>query len=352
MLTAHPTNSSSLRQLSLAALFSATLAACGGGDDTPAAAAGTPTPAPAAATPAPTPVAGTPAPAPATVTPAPAPAAGTPAPAPATVTPAPAPAAGTPAPAPAAATPAPAPAPAPVAATPAPVQSASSITTVGDCTNNTLWFQTGQKYRIDVRSGATGTEVLTSNKYTVNGVKSFKGNSATELLVETAAATNGVANVAASVNTLYYAALTGTGYTSYGSFIKVNATVAGFAISTDTTLTFTPPMTMPYNMGVGSTHTVDTDWLTETSVLGSTTAQTIRYNIKYNFVGVETVTVPAGTFETCRVETTTTGTVNGTSSTSTATQWWVGTGPLKGLFVQSRDKDGVTAVATVVRQGH
>jgi hypothetical protein len=215
-----------------------------------------------------------------------------------------------------------------------------------------LWYQTGQKYRIDIRSGATGNEVLTSNKYTVNGVKSFKGNSATELLVETTATTNGVANLAATVNTLYYTALTGTGYTSYGSFIKVNANVAGFSVTTDTTVTFTPPMTMPYNMGVGSTHAFTTDWITETSVLGSTTVQTIRYNIQYDFVGVETVTVPAGTFETCRVETTTTGTVNGTSSTTKATQWWVGTGPLKGLFVQSRDNAGVTAVATVVQQGH
>jgi hypothetical protein len=194
--------------------------------------------------------------------------------------------------------------------------------------------------------------VLTSNKYTVNGVKSFKGNSATELLVETTATANGVVNAAATVNTLFYTALTGTGYTSYGSFINVNATVAGFAVSTDTTLSFSPPMTMPFNMGVGSVHEFDSDWITDTTVLGSTSTQTIKYRFKYNFVGIETVTVPAGTFDTCRVETTTTGTVNGATSTSTATQWWVGSGPMKGLFVQSRDKDGVTAVATVVKQGH
>ncbi len=215
-----------------------------------------------------------------------------------------------------------------------------------------MWFQNGQKYRIDVRSGATGNEVLTSNKYTVNGQKSFKGNAATELLVETSATTNGVVNALVNAKTLFYAALTGTGYTSYGSLINTTANIAGFAISTDTTLSFTPPMTMPFNMGVGSSHTVNTDWVTDTSVMGSTTSQTIKYTIKYDFVAVESLTVPAGTFDTCRIETTTTATVSGTTSNTKTTQWWVGSGPLKGLFVQSRDKDGVTAVATVVRQGH
>jgi hypothetical protein len=195
--------------------------------------------------------------------------------------------------------------------------------------------------------------VLASHKYTVNGVKSFKGNSATELLIETTATTNGVANAAATVNTLFYAAVTPANYTYYGTFIKVNATIAGFgSVSTDTTLTYSPALTIPMNMAVGSSFTLDSDWITETSVLGSTSTQTVRNKIKYDFVSVETLTVPAGTFDTCRVDTITTSTVSGTASTSTASQWYVGSGPMKGLFVQSRDVSGVTAVATVLKLGH
>lgn len=53
----------------------------------------------------------------------------------------------------------------PTACTPAGPPAAapqSSISTVGDWTRNTLWYQTGHQYRIDVRYGTTGNEVLTS----------------------------------------------------------------------------------------------------------------------------------------------------------------------------------------------
>lgn len=247
------------------------MAACGGGDDDTAAA---PAPAPA---PAPSP-APTPAPAPA---PAPTPA---PAPAPAP-TPAPAPA-----PAP---TPAPSPAPAPTPApSPAPAPSAGAASECFGTAYNTA----GTTYQLDyaVSGSFTGTSKTTGS---VGAATTFNGNSGLTPITQTVVTNYSAPTaVSATTNLTAYQTIDGFDVLSWGSVSSTSVPVLG----TMETRTVINPASRDkrFTLAAGGSYTITTNQTTTVTPPGSSSTSNTSVTVTYN--GQESVTVPAGTYTSCK----------------------------------------------------
>jgi hypothetical protein len=308
----------SLRRLSLMALFGATLAACGGGDDEVANL---------------TPPASTPAP---TAGPAPAPTPG--------------------------ATPAPAPAPAATPAAPPatpPTAPPASAVTAGDCVYNPQLLTPGTTYQQDLVFGQGAQSTETQSRFAVLGTGNFNGVNAVETQLDTTLLNAALPTLASVTARSYiYSNIVGSDYINYG--LKTTATSNSGGITTTVTSTSvnTPPIRTPITAKVGDT--ITQTYAVRTTAVYSFSgvtgvpipAPTITDSTEtqvWKFVAVETTTVAAGTFQTCRLETTSTSTQNGTSSTTTATGWVVASGPVRGLLAKVGDTSGQILEAKVLR---
>jgi hypothetical protein len=355
------------------------LAACGGGDDGPslptAAAAATTAPVagtPTAPAPAPVPVTGTPgapvpgapapgaapstapgtapsapspgAPSPASPAPSvPSPAAPTPAaPTPAVPNPAtPAPGAPSPAPAPGGATPgAPTPVPAPSPLAPAPGTPAPP-TSGGDCNiEGSVLLVPGNTVQTDTNSYSADGKTLLSklqNKTQITGGASFRQESG---LIEqstdtTVTYTNATANGAQAGTTVgpsnfrAYSRVVGSDSLTYG--LTTSSNTGGVAFSTLTYYTpalsgtLLPALNTVYARNYNSTTTVNNG-----------TPQTASASTRTTFLGVEQISVPAGTFVGCKIKNDVV--ING--FTATFFSWTVAAGRLKGVELAVANADG------------
>jgi hypothetical protein len=202
------------------------------------------------------------------------------------------------------------------------------------------------------RNAAGAVDFESTNKYTVKPVTTFKGNSAVELQVDTAVLVP--APVAGtSVRTFNYINNTGTEAVYYGTKAETTTSIAGFNITTSVTSSYSPAWRFPFSLTSGQSFTNPASVVTiETNTGTGVTTTTQNQTTTYRFVGVESVSVAAGTFETCRVETSTATTTGGSTTTSSSTQWTIASGSLRGLFVKSQDKDGKVTEAKLVQLGH
>ena len=204
---------------------------------------------------------------------------------------------GAPSPAPA---PGAAPAPAPPAPAPAPTPSGDSSACWNDSmsTPGSLWKVT---YR---ERGLSNVDRIVVTTQTL-GSKTFNGQPATESRITTA--TPGKpAEVQSS-----YASLTGQDYRQFG-----------WRLSNGSEVFLEPAWVTPRVMqpGQSATSTYTTRFANGSAPTATTTTTT-------TYLGHETITVPAGTFETCKVRFVDQG--GGTSHT-----WTVASGPYRGLDVR------------------
>lgn len=285
------------------ATFALGLSACGGGDDT--AATATPAPAP------------TPAPSPAP-TPAPAP----------TPTPAPSPA---PAPAP---TPSPSPAPAP----------STGAGSASECFN-IAWYTPGTTAVLDyaITGAATGS---TRSNMTVSGGKTFNGQSGLleffqdQTTTYTAPATLSSAGTIPTQSRFYFSE-NGSVETEYGGTISTSASMAGLSISTNTTVTYNPAVNdRRFTLAVGGSSTWTTALTTtSTTNFGSVPATTANESTTVTYVGQESITIPAGTFTSCRFTV--------VSSSGGTNEEWFGKGNGAPLKMTSKAPDGTSVVLSL-----
>jgi hypothetical protein len=154
----------------------------------------------------------------------------------------------------------------------------------------------------------------------------FNGNNAVETRTETTYIDTlaGLPAAGLSVSVLSYSQAQGTEILNYGSTSQV--TQSGFTINTLTR--FAPAIRSFINWTAGldlaQTYTTTSESTgLPIAVPPVVTTTTTRY------LGRETITVPAGTFDACRFETTTNGTV--------ATSWSAATGRYSGLLLRSQD---------------
>ncbi len=310
------------RLTSVVALFACVaaasqLTACGG-DDTPAA---TPAPAPTA-TPAPT---GT---APATPAPAPVTTPATPASPPVASVPAPA----TPA-APAASAPT-------VAAPPAAPVTAPTPSASGDCNlDGNIFTVAGNTAQMDNNIyDASGQTIAQrqQNKFSIRTGATFRAESGlTEINQDT---TTVVSGVSVQANTKSYGKVNGANFSTYG--VVNTSTAAGFTVAS--TIVLNPASAVPTSPALNTPYT--NRYATTTDVNGAAQAP-VNQTVVTTYEGIETISVPAGTFAACKIKTETT---IGTAAPVTSFSWTVASGRLKGHVLRSTTGAGVRQLEATV----
>ena len=171
---------------------------------------------------------------------------------------------------------------------------------------------------------------------TVGALTTFEGQQAFEYLARTTG-TNTIAGVTVSVDTTgkYYSRRTATAEVSvYGAVITASAAIAGFSVPTESRVVWSPAwVDRRYGLALGGslTHTyAGTSTSTIGGILGSPPTVT-RINVNNStttrFVSIESVTVPAGTYNACKFE------EFGTATPSEITTNWLIVG--RGVLVKS-----------------
>jgi hypothetical protein len=158
----------------------------------------------------------------------------------------------------------------------------------------------------------TVTNIATS--IDVKGTATFNGKSATESVTQTQ--TTGPAPSTSATKSYYTVASSAKSITYHGSVVDVSAPVAA-----SSTLTINPGMTEQFNLNAGESYTQTYSITTAMQVMGFPVNTVTDFVNKVTFKGIETITVPAGTFKTCRMETSSKSTVLGTSVTGLSTSW-------------------------------
>ena len=118
--------------------------------------------------------------------------------------------------------------------------------------------------------------------------------------------------------------------------------------STTSLTTYSPPLLFRFDLSPGDSYTRTVNASTEVNP-GTDAEQLLEQSVTVStsYLGRETITVPAGTFETCRLETETRTTDSSGTVTSAVSTLWLGVGT--GLNVRQEDGSAGTGnLATIV----
>lgn len=196
---------------------------------------------------------------------------------------------------------------------------------------------------------ADGSTVLlkSQNKITVKSGGNFRGtNELTELSQDTtttytsASANGSLAGTSVNTNVKSYFKANGTDYLTYGLVTTATMPVLGtYAVTTYVTPAWGWPIAPALNTPYTRTYT------TTNEATAYTAASTSTQTVTQTYLGVEQVSVPAGTFSGCKYKSETT-----VSGTTTVTYGYiVASGRLKGHILKTENAAGVkTLEATVL----
>jgi hypothetical protein len=188
----------------------------------------------------------------------------------------------------------------------------------------------------------TGTESVDT---TVGAMTTFEGHSARETtMLTTGSHTSSGQTVAVNTTGKSYTARTGDAeMTQYGFTSAFSTTASGFTIATTIRTVLAPPyVDRMYGLAVGESATATMSGSSTNTMSGipgvpdQTTTSPFSTTSTTRYVGQEPVTVPAGTFNACKFEMTTSG------STDVSTSWFV---VGKGIHVKTA-VTGLTIEAT------
>ena len=205
---------------------------------------------------------------------------------------------------------------------------ASNGVTSSQCFGNLALLTAGNTYQINQEAFYNRSVVSTDNEqYTVNGPTTFNGNSAVETQLDIIATSGSMAgSTFATIKN--YEQQTATQIINYGS---VSSDSAGTM-----TTTYTPPIALPVDLPLNQEYTINTI-ATES---GATSGQQ-QQSYTWTFLGIETVTVPAGTYSACKFKT---GFQNGVTPPGSGFDWIVAGGIYSGLLIKTADANGNTIV--------
>jgi len=192
-----------------------------------------------------------------------------------------------------------------------------------------------------------GTKVITTYKTTdaetssvltftstveVKGSATFNGKTATESISQTE--TTGAAPSSSSTKSYYNVDAAAKRSTYYGTIVDATAPMA-----LTTTVKINPERIERYDLAANESYSQSYTIESSSVVMGFPVSTTTQFSSTTTFKGIETISVPAGTFEACRMETTDTTTTLGTSATSTSTNW-ISTG--KGVLLRTEASGDIT----------
>lgn len=185
----------------------------------------------------------------------------------------------------------------------------------------------GMTYQIDINTLVGNNVVATgTSKYKVNGDVIFQGHNTVETVIDTTV-TSGES--VGTVNTIKsYSALIGNIAYTYGMSMAI--TIPGFG-NYDSVTTLTPAIQMPMNLAVNTPFTQSYTSQTVNSNPLFPAVPAINVISSVTFLGIENLTVPAGSFSTCKMKSETPG------SNNAAYNWIVASGPYRGMNVKTFD---------------
>lgn len=191
----------------------------------------------------------------------------------------------------------------------------SGTGSAASCFNPDVMKQ-GAKIVLNSKStdGSSGAIINTNANIDVTGNATFNGKTAIESVSQTQATGDAPST---STTKSYFKVDAGAKRVSYyGSIVDASAPV-----TVSSTITITPERIERYDLSAGESYTQSYSIETVSQVLGFPVSTKTDYQSTVTFKGIESVTVPAGTFSTCRFETSYTTTTSGISSSSTSIHW-------------------------------
>ena len=183
----------------------------------------------------------------------------------------------------------------------------------------------------------------------VGNLTTFEGNSAREIAVKTRGThTSAAGSLAINTDNKVYLKKTGDAEVpQYGALLTSSSVVSGFTLTTTSKTVWSPPwVDKQYGLALGGTYTYSqTGNITTTTgglfgLPGSTTTTPFSSTQTVTYVSRESVTVPAGTYNACKFQSTTPGSTDVTSQ-------WVIVG--KGVPVQTITTNAAGAVTQTIQ---
>jgi len=162
--------------------------------------------------------------------------------------------------------------------------------------------------------GETSAVINFTSTVEVKGNATFNGKTAIESISQTDV--TGAAPSSSSTKSYYKVDASAKRTTYYGTILTVATPVA-----VTTTVKSLPERIERYDLAANESYSQTYSLESSSVVMGFPITSTTEFISKTTFKGIETVTVPAGTFEACRMESTDSTTTLGTSVTSTSTNW-------------------------------
>jgi hypothetical protein len=205
--------------------------------------------------------------------------------------------------------------------------------------------------RIVIDFAYTGTIGGNENVDTLVGnLTTFEGNSAREIAVKTTGThTSAAGSLAVNTDNKVYLKKTGDAeVTQYGALLSSSSVVAGFSLTTTAKTVWSPPwVDKQYGLALGASYTYSqTGTVTSTTpplfpgLPATTTTTPVSVTQTLTYVGRESVTVPAGTYNACKFRSTTAG------NSDVTTQWVVVS---KGVPVQTITTNAAGTVTQTIQ---
>jgi hypothetical protein len=162
--------------------------------------------------------------------------------------------------------------------------------------------------------GETNAVINFTSTVEVKGNATFDGKAAIESVSQTEV--TGATPSSSSTKSYFKVDASAKRTTYYGTIATVTAPIAG-----TTTVKSLPERIERYDLAANESYSQTYSLESSSVVFGFPITSVTEFTSKTTFKGIETVTVPAGTFEACRMESTDSSTTLGTSVTSTSTNW-------------------------------
>lgn len=202
------------------------------------------------------------------------------------------------------------------------------------CYNLALYETPGSTVRVvyDYSGIITGQQTVVS---TIGSITTFEGSSARESTTTTTG-TNTISGVSAAIDTevkSYQNAAANGETTQFGVLVRATTPAGGFSLTTNSKTVFSPPwVDRRFTMTAGQTlvQTYAGTTTTSTSIPGvpaAPVASNVSVSQTVRFIGIESVTVPAGTFQACKFE------EFATATPAEVTTTWLA--PVNGVMVRT-----------------
>ena len=210
------------------------------------------------------------------------------------------------------------------------------------CFNDTQYAQGTKLVTTFKTTSGTSQAVLDFTSNTdINGTTTFNGKSATESFSQTQA--TGSAPSTSATKSYFKTDTAAKRSTYYGSIVESSAPVVS-----NSTVKIIPERIERFDLAANESYSQTYSIETSSVVFGFPITVTTQHATTITFKGIESVSVPAGTFEACRFETSDAVTSSGLTTNSTATNW---ISTQKGVLLRTEAGNDVTVLMSASING-